>query len=269
VGAGRTYVTHRSAQRERLDDVIVHLLIDLILGAVFGFAGGLFGIGGGVIAIPVLGLFFGMSEQVAQGTALVMVVPNVMIGLWHYYKHGTLNVRYALTLGASAVPFTFVGAQIATHLPSAPLRVAFGVFTLCIAAYTIYRTLGPRAVQRAALPWYLASIVGAIGGTLSGFFSVGGATFAVPAMAIFFGMSQAAAQSMGLALVAPGTFVGLATYGLAHDVDWVTGITLAIGGAGAVSYGVDVAHNIPERSLKLLFAAFLFAAGLGLLLAAR
>jgi uncharacterized membrane protein YfcA len=70
---------------------------------------------------------------------------------------------------------------------------------------------------------------------------------------------------MGLALVAPGTFVGLATYGFAHDVDWITGITLAVGGAGAVSYGVDVAHKLPERSLKLLFAAFLFAAAIGLL----
>jgi uncharacterized membrane protein YfcA len=150
-------------------------------------------------------------------------------------------------------------------LPSAPLRIAFGCFTLAIAAYTVWRTLGPRAKPLTPLAWYYASIVGAIGGTLSGFFSVGGATFAVPAMAIFFGMSQAAAQSMGLALVAPGTFVGLATYGFAHDVDWVTGIALAVGGAGAVSFGVDVAHKLPERSLKILFAAFLFAAGGALL----
>jgi uncharacterized membrane protein YfcA len=241
------------------------LLLDLVLGAVFGFAGGLFGIGGGVIAIPVLGLAFGMSEQVAQGTALVMVVPNVMLGLWRYYKRGNLHIRYALTLAGSAVPFTFLGAHIATRLPSSPLRVAFGIFTLVIGAYILWRSFGGGGAQRPAAPWYFASIVGAIGGTLSGFFSVGGATFAVPAMSIFFGMTQAAAQAMGLALVAPGTLVGLATYGAAGDVDWPTGIALAIGGAGAVSFGVDVAHKLPDRSLKVLFALFLFGASAALL----
>ncbi len=241
------------------------LLLDLVLGAVFGFAGGLFGIGGGVIAIPVLGLAFGMSEQVAQGTALVMVVPNVMLGLWRYYKRGSLHIRYALTLAGSAVPFTFLGAHIATRLPSSPLRIAFGIFTLAIGAYTLWRTFRGGGAQRPAAPWYLASIVGAIGGTLSGFFSVGGATFAVPAMNIFFGMTQFAAQAMGLALVAPGTLVGLATYGAAGDVDWPAGIALAVGGAGAVSYGVDVAHKLPDRSLKVLFALFLFGASAALL----
>ena len=55
------------------------VLIYLLLGLVFGYLGGLFGIGGGLIAIPVLGVFFGYSEQVAQGTALVMIVPNVLL----------------------------------------------------------------------------------------------------------------------------------------------------------------------------------------------
>lgn len=241
------------------------LLLDLVLGAVFGFAGGLFGIGGGIVAIPVLGLAFGMSEQLAQGTSLVMVVPNVMLGLWRYHRRGSLNVRYALTLAGSAVPFTFFGAHIATRLPSTPLRIAFGIFTMLIAAYTLWRSFGGGGVQRPAAPWYFATIVGAIGGTLSGFFSVGGATFAVPAMSVFFGMTQAAAQAMGLALVAPGTLVGLATYGLAGDVDWFTGIALAVGGAGAVSFGVDVAHKVPDRTLKTLFALFLFAAAAALL----
>lgn len=245
--------------------MIWRIVLDLVLGAIFGFLGGIFGIGGGIVAIPVLGLAFGMSEQLAQGTALVMVVPNVMIGLWRYYNHGSLNVRYALTLAACAVPFTYVGARIATHLPSSPLRIAFGIFTMLIATYTLLRAFGLGGRPRPPAPWYFASIVGALGGTLSGFFSVGGATFAIPAMTVFFGLSQAAAQSMGLALVAPGTLVGLATYGVAGDVDWITGAALAIGGAGAVTFGVDLAHKLPDRSLKIAFALFLFAAAAALL----
>ena len=49
----------------------------VVLGALFGFLGGLFGIGGATLAIPTLGIVFGMTEQVAQGTAVVMAIPNV------------------------------------------------------------------------------------------------------------------------------------------------------------------------------------------------
>ena len=95
-------------------------LIYFVLGVLFGYLGGLFGIGGGLIAIPVLGVFFGYSEQVAQGTALVMIVPNVLLGLWNYIRKVGLDTRLAMTLAATAVPFTFAGARVATVLPSAP-----------------------------------------------------------------------------------------------------------------------------------------------------
>ncbi len=239
---------------------LLRLLVEVALGGVFGFLGGLFGIGGGIIAVPVLGLMFGMSEQLAQGTALVMVVPNVFVGLWRYYQRRSLNVRYALTLAISAVPFTYVGARIATSVASAPLRLAFAAFTFLIALYVLWKSFNTDERRRQPAPWYLASIVGVIGGAVSGFFSVGGATVAVPAMATFFALSQAAAQSMGLALVAPGTLVGLATYGTAGDVDWVTGAALATGSIPAVSYGVALAHKLPERMLKALFAVLLLAA---------
>ena len=50
------------------------------LGVVSGLLGGLFGIGGGVLAIPLLGIFCGLHQQMAQGTVLIMVAPNVLFG---------------------------------------------------------------------------------------------------------------------------------------------------------------------------------------------
>jgi uncharacterized protein len=247
--------------------MLITAFVYFLLGVIFGYLGGLFGIGGGLIAIPVLGVFFGYSEQVAQGTALVMIVPNVLLGLWHYLRKVGLNTRLAITLAVTAVPFTFVGARTATVLPSAPLRIAFAIFLAAIAAQMAWRAYGPRRAQRARIyPWPLAGLVGAIGGTLSGFFSVGGAVFAVPMMSWLFGLSQVEAQGMGLALVAPGTVVSIITYAAARDVNWIPGVALALGGAVSVPHGVNLAKRLPEHVLRWLFSALMLASAFGLVL---
>ena len=57
-----------------------------VLGATIGFVGAMVGIGGGLIAIPVLGLVFGMTQQLAQGTASVMIIGNVLTAIYSYNK---------------------------------------------------------------------------------------------------------------------------------------------------------------------------------------
>ena len=98
------------------------------------------------------------------------------------------------------------------------------------------------------MPWGWTAIVGVLGGILSGLFSVGGASFAVPVLSLVFGYAQTEAQALSLALVAPGTIVGIVTYALAGDVDWGIGIPMAIGGALCVRFGVALAHRLPERT---------------------
>ncbi len=241
------------------------------LGLFLGALGGVLGIGGGMFSIPLLGLWLGLDQQHAQGTSLVMVVPNVAVGLWNYARRGTLDKRLSLALAAAALPFTYLGARIAVHVPSAPLRIGFAVFLLTIAAFSAYRALvrrAPGSAERKPAPWQAAFGVGGLGGVLSGLFGVGGAVFAVPLMSFLFGVSQAAAQGLGLALVAPGTLVGIATYAAAGDVDWAIGIPLAVGGVLSVPSGVKLAYKLPERTLRLTFTALMVVAALGLILRA-
>lgn len=249
--------------------MLLHVGIYLVLGVALGFVGGLLGIGGGLIGIPMLGLFFGYSEQLAQGTALVMIVPNVLLGLWNYLRKIGLDLRLAVTLAVTAVPFTYGAAHFATTLPSKPLRIAFGFFILYIALQMAYRVIVHRPQStRPPLPWPFGAIVGAIGGALSGLFSVGGAVFAVPMMSTFFGLSQVAAQGMGLALVAPGTVVSILTFAHAGDVRWIPGVALALGGLFSVPQGVNVAKRLPERVLRGLFVLLMLASSAGLFLKA-
>ena len=229
------------------------------LGAISGILGGLFGIGGGVIAIPLLGIVFGLHQQAAQGTTLLMVAPNVLFGFWQYRRRFGVDLRMAAVIAGSALLSTYPAARLATGLDPHDLRLAFAGFLAALASLVAYRTWrgAPVSTSRTPLAWGWTAVVGAIGGVVSGFFGVGGAFIAPPVLTAFFGLRQIEAQGLALALVCPGTIVALATYAEAGQVDWRLGIPLALGGVAAISAGVGLAHRLPERRLRLGFCGLL------------
>lgn len=234
-------------------------IADFVLGAVLGGLGGLLGIGGGLIAIPVLALLYHYDQQTAQGTALVMIAPNVVLGFWRYYKMERVDLRVAALLGLSSVVLTYVFVRVATNTNGHTLRLWFAAFIVFVAVDYGWRIFhGPAKDARArTLPWGWTAVVGALGGMLSGLFGVGGAVIAPPLLTTFFGYTQKQAQGLALALVTPGALVALASYAAVNDVRWSTGIPLALGGLTTVSAGVALAHRLPEKQLRLLFCAML------------
>ena len=227
-----------------------------------GFFGGVFGLGGGFFSIPLLGFFFGFDQQHAQGTSLVMIVPNTAVSLWQYMRRSKMDLRVAIALGVTGLPFAFLGGHLATHMASAPLRRAFAVMMFAIAVYYAWQSLVPKPARekprsRSHL-WPLAFPIGAAGGVVSGLFATGGAVFTVPLIGTIFDYTQVVAQFMGLSLVFPGTVVNIATYAYSHDVVWGAGIALAIGGTIAVGWGVKLAHFLHERLLRGLFSLLTF-----------
>jgi uncharacterized membrane protein YfcA len=86
------------------------------LGGMAGLLGGLFGVGGGFLVIPLLGFFYGMDQQTAQGTALVMVVPNVLWAFSRYQRRFGVDLRMAATIAGSALIAAYPIARLATGL---------------------------------------------------------------------------------------------------------------------------------------------------------
>lgn len=248
---------------------VVSSLAMILLGAVLGMAGGIFGFGGGAIAIPVLGLFFGLSQHLAQGTAVVMVVPNLLLSFWRYRLHGHLDGRIIGALAGGAAVAAYPAARLANHLDAHVLRLAFAAAILLLALVMGWRALRPvpPCPPRHPLHWGWTAILGVIGGICSGMFGTGGSMIAPPALTAYFGVRHATAQGMALALVIPGSTIALVTYAAAGNVDWHLGVPLAVGGALSVSAGVALAHRLPERRLRLGFCGLLLLTAA--LLAAR
>ena len=233
----------------------------LLLGAAMGTLGGIFGIGGGLIAIPALVLLFGMDQQLAQGTTLVMVVPNVMLALWRYHQRTRILLRHAAPLAAAGFVFAWIGSIIAVGLDPDAMRIGFAVFMMLLSAYSYLQMYLPKPPPSKELrhPWPWLMVLGSGSGILGGIFGLGASVLATPVLSTVFGTTQVVAQGLSLALALPSTGVTLLTYALHDHVQWQLGLPMAIGGLLSVSWGVKLAHALPEKSLRTWFCLFLMA----------
>ena len=269
------------------------IAVCLAAGSLIGFMGGALGIGGGLIAIPALVLLMGMSQQLAQGTALIMVLPAITVAVRKYNQQARIDRRVAAAGAAGAVVFTWVGARLALGIDSSVLRQSFAVFLFFVALFYVWQTWRavrvaarrqrpeqspeqrsePRSEQRSEPPSTKhapsrpvpiltprrASVLGMLCGTLGGFFGVGGAVLAVPIITTVFRMSQTTAQALALCMVIPGSTIALITYAWAGQANWMVGLPMAIGSLLFVPVGVRLAYKLPERKLRVCFALLLFA----------
>jgi uncharacterized membrane protein YfcA len=106
----------------------------MLIGATAGVLSGLLGIGGGIILIPALVLFIGLTQQEAQGTTLILLTaPFGLLAALTYYRSGYADLKIAAILGAGFFFGAFFGAKIATNVPNVLLEKIFGVALLLIA----------------------------------------------------------------------------------------------------------------------------------------
>lgn len=111
----------------------------IILGLVAGILSGLIGIGGGIIIVPVLVLWFGMSQQLAQGTTLALLLPPIgILAVITYYKQGMVDFKVAGLIIIGFVIGGMLGAKIATGLPSPVLERIFGGVLLLISLKMLF-----------------------------------------------------------------------------------------------------------------------------------
>ena len=271
-----TYRTQAHTAGLYLTHTVHNLLLTVFnfgLGAVLGAAGGLLGIGGGLIAIPILSYLYGMDQHLAQGTALVMIVPNVLMGLLRYHQKHRIDLRSAAAIVLFATASSYVAARLAAGISSSDLHTLFAVFLVVLALYFGWpkrssasdddvHASPARPIPQAALP-----LLGIASGGMSGVFTVGGSLVVVPALVSLFGMQQTRAQGLALTLVVPGALVALVAYAQEGNVSWAIGLPMALGGVLSVSWGVALAHTLPTARLRTLFCLVLLGTAGGMLFA--
>lgn len=119
--------------------IIMKILLYLLLGLISGIFSGLLGIGGAIIIIPCLVILFDISQQMAQGTTLALMVPPIgLLAAWTYYKAGFVDLKIAGLICLGFFIGGFVGARYATQIPDDILRKIFGGLLLIASLKMIF-----------------------------------------------------------------------------------------------------------------------------------
>lgn len=232
----------------------------LWIGLIAGALGGLAGLGGGVIMIPLMTEVLRLRQQEAHGTSLIAVVFTAVAGSFVYYMHGSVDIPASALLAAVALGTVRFGAKYCCFLPEWKLKRQFGYFLLFVGLLLLLKPFLP-TVAEATLPvwirWSVLVFLGAFTGFISGMMGVGGGIFMVPMMVIFIGISQHTAQGISLLAMIPASALGAWTHWKAGNTrkKLIPGL---IGGvlAGVYAGGV-VAHLLPERELRFVFIMLL------------
>jgi uncharacterized membrane protein YfcA len=107
----------------------------IVIGVVVGAVSGVVGIGGGILFVPALVAFFGMSQLRAQGTSLgALLAPVGILAFYEYYRKGNADIRIALLLALGFVVGGYFGAIGAQHIPDLWLRRIFAIALILVGA---------------------------------------------------------------------------------------------------------------------------------------
>ena len=113
----------------------IQIILSLVLiGILAGVLSGLVGVGGGIIMVPLLVMFFSFNQHEAQGTSLaVLAVPVTAVAVFNYYKEGQFNLKYAAIIAVFFVLGSIVGSKFALTLDQKVLKKIFAVVLVVIA----------------------------------------------------------------------------------------------------------------------------------------
>ncbi len=269
----------------------MEILIFLIIGALAGFAAGLFGVGGGTIIVPLLFIVFTQMDypadnvmHLALGTSLATIIITSISSLMAHNKKGAVlwpvfkNLTPGLALGC------FFGAGIAGQISGLYLQLIVGVFLLWVAfnmfiggkkkvashATTISETNNANP-DLPSKPKQLAA--GGVIGIASAIFGIGGGSLTVPYLTRYNVVMQKAvgtSAACGLPIAIAGA-LGFMIFGLQEDVNVPNTIGFvhiyAFLGIASMSFftaklGAKVAHILSPEILKKCFSVLLFVVGL-------
>lgn len=256
--------------------------IYVLLGLFVGFLSGLFGIGGGLVVVPVLTFLFQYLDipesfrvQTAVGTSLAaMIFTSSSSAISHYMQNG-INWKVFKILVPGLILGAISGALIANYLPGQTIKWIFAVFVLSVGFKFIFR---PKVDWHTNLPHWMLAPIAFLLGNISTILGVGGGFITVPILTSFrLHMTQAISISAitGFIMALVGTISFFLIGSRYEDSSDLIGyiylpaaVTIGLSAFMVAPIGAKMAYRLPVEDLKKYFGLLLLVMGFLILLEA-
>lgn len=260
-------------------------LLYLVLGAVAGILAGLFGVGGGLIIVPVLLYSFtlqGVAPEImthlAVGTSLATIVFTSLNSIYGHHKKRATRWPLVGWMTIGIVAGSALGALTASWIPGNDLQFIIGLFAIAMAiqiAFNLRPRGGGSDYRPPGKPWLISG--GTIIGWASAIFGIGGGSLTVPFL-LWRNLPAQQAVGTSAACGLPIAIAGALSFmwfGHGHEElpAWSIGYVYLPGVLGialtsmfSARLGVRLAHQLSPTLLKRLFAALLFVIGVNFLI---
>ncbi|MFN3804935.1 MAG: sulfite exporter TauE/SafE family protein [Pyrobaculum sp.] len=226
-----------------------------LVGLAAGVLGGLLGIGGGVVMLPLLVFWLNLPMAVAVGTSIVAVVLTAVSGsAGHMWRHN-VERDVALRSGAGGVVGSVAGSLAFPHLAgmAGALEVGLGFLLLYTALRMVYEGVRGVGSPRRRVGRWGSLAVGLAAGAAAGVFGVGGGFLLVPAYIYLLGLSMRLSVGTSMVAFLPMALVSAAFKVGQGFVDVVDALTLGVGSLAGAQLGAWAASRAPARLLKTAF----------------
>lgn len=120
-------------------------VLAVLLAVAGGLAGGLVGVGGGVLFVPALTIFLGLTQVEAESTSLLMIVIVALVGAMRQRSYGNVRLREAIVIGVLSPIGVLIGVLVANHVPQRALELSFAALVLFVAYQLVRRALASPA----------------------------------------------------------------------------------------------------------------------------
>ncbi len=254
----------------------------ILLGIAAGFVSGFFGVGGGIIYVPLLDFFFVMmgispnnAFSLAKGTSLAAIVMNASSAARTHHTQGNVFWKAVLWAGLGSVFGSTLSTQISITLDQAVVKAIFGIFLIVVSTRLLRKKQMKKQgnSERHEAPLLLG--IGFASGLIAGLFGVGGGIIGMPFFILLARMPpphRAIGTSCAVCVIAAAVgFVNYVVGGIAHHVDipnalgffhFKTWILLTPSSIIAAHYGAKAAGKINPEPLKRVFAGLIILVGL-------
>lgn len=228
-----------------------------ITGFLAGSLGGIAGLGGGVIIVPMLSIVVGIEQHKAHGTSLSAIFVTGVIASTTYSHYGHVPLVLSLVLATFSSLAAFGGAKFTKKVSGWTLRKWFGWFLFLVAAAMALgevQFLSHGVLSVGPLFWTIVVITGLLSGLVGGSLGVGGGTIRVPFLALILGLPQWSAQGASLFAMIPTSFVGALTHWKMGHIEMKIAPWLWISAAVGAFLGGVISHYLPGITLRRIFA---------------